>query len=1095
MVDFTENFNQYSTSKLPTFRDKFNNSTQILADLQWVSADTSKNRVNIGTEVLDLNIIRDNTNDSIVHDLGSTISDSNWVLRFKLAIDTLNLTALQTQGFFGLFSGDQTAGEETQQNAIGVVLTALTGTLTYRLFSIENDFINQGSSTIFTHALAVETVYVEIKRNSETTYEVNLYSDAKFTTLIESQQGISTRGTIDLRYIGMKNNASMTVGSSILGSMDDVEFWGGGKIIFQDDFATSANWVQTGTGVSITGGVISGWGADGTDRRLTHDLGKPLSDDNWKVEFDYQFTASNVPAHAPLIISDINQDIDAGTFDNDFIGVVHGTTVNELKIVAGDFDDLGGGGIGSTGIPIVTSTPYFPRLERLSATETRLSVFSDSARTTQIAGSPVTLTIPSTIDALQFIHSQNLSGGGVGRTLTGTLDNLVVSEEQIGIQEGTVTFEDNFTQKPVTFTDDFSTPANFTTFGTDVAIAGGVLSATDDSDGTNHTAIHVLPTPLSDTNWVMRFKITPTVLTAITSPPFESVIHIGAFDADHLVGTVTPQDMIAFTLREGVGGSFWDLRDTDGAPPNITAPDTSSIDTPMVGVPRFVELSRTSATTYQAKLYLDPAYTDVIDTITGTCSPTTDVMPFVGVKTNMNVDATAVASCDIDDLQVWNGTSTITDWISNDDTRLHINTTNGVLKVQPDFTTLNRTSMVHDLGVGNVDDNNWTLRLKANVLAPVTQGASANNVNIYFGLADTDETFADNTAGQNAIALRATLDVGSNTYTGISADNQNLNGAGADFVFATGISVETIFWELKRTSLTTYEAIRFSDAEYTQVVERLSGTCEAGIIGLRYIKFWQSSLGSTDHRQQVEFDDIEFYNGVSVARTPVEEVKDFEDDFFADNWADAGTQNQVNTSTRVLDFDFDRVITTIHKTVFDLGVGNVSDSKWTLRWKQTNDNVVGNAGIGTLGYIGIMDSDQNFSPFGAQDFIGIECFINNISNACRLKDVTGQSLAFSSGVYTFTDPIAVNIRYWEIKRLSPTTVIANIFSDSDYSNLIETSGVKTISVNVVGLRYIAVANNNQATSLSSHDGTIDDVQFWNGQSALDHENKWRKIDI
>jgi len=469
MVDFTENFNQYSTSKLPTFRDKFNNSTQILADLQWVSADTSKNRVNIGTEVLDLNIIRDNTNDSIVHDLVSTVSDSNWVLRFKLTIDTLNLTAFQTQGFFGLFNGDETAGEETVQSAIGVILTAITGTLTYRLFTSEESIITGGASTIFTHALAVETLFVEIKRNSKTSYEVNLYSDAEYSTLIESQQGICSAGTIGLRYIGMKNNASMTVGSSILGSMDDVEFWGGGKQIFQDDFSTSANWVQTGTGVSITGGVISGWGADGIDRRLTHDLGTPLSDNNWKVEFDYMFTASNLPAHAPIVLSDINQDIDSGTADNDFIGVIHGTNVDQLVIAFGDFADFGAG-TQSTGIPIVTSTQYFPRLERLSPTLVRLSVFSDSARTTQIASSPVSIAIPSTVDALQFIHSQNASGGGGTRTLTGTLDNLVVSEEQIGIQEGAITFQDNFIQKPVTFTDDFSTPVNFTTFGTDIAI-------------------------------------------------------------------------------------------------------------------------------------------------------------------------------------------------------------------------------------------------------------------------------------------------------------------------------------------------------------------------------------------------------------------------------------------------------------------------------------------------------------------------------------------------------------------------------------------------------------------------------------------------
>ncbi len=209
----------------------------------------------------------------------------------------------------------------------------------------------------------------------------------------------------------------------------------------------------------------------------------------------------------------------------------------------------------------------------------------------------------------------------------------------------------------------------------------------------------------------------------------------------------------------------------------------------------------------------------------------------------------------------------------------------------------------------------------------------------------------------------------------------------------------------------------------------------------------------------------------------------FEDDFVTDTWDDAGTQNQVNTGTQVLDFDFDRVITTIHKTVKDLT--STSDTSWTLRWKQTNDNVVGNVGISTLGYIGMMDSDQNFSPFGAQDFIGIECFVADGVASCRLKGVNGQSLAFSSGVYTFTEPIAVNTRFWEIKRLSSTEIVASVYSDADFTNLIETSGTQTISPNIIGLQYIGVANNNQATSLSVHDGTIDDVQFFDGDSDRD----------
>jgi hypothetical protein len=139
------------------------------------------------------------------------------------------------------------------------------------------------------------------------------------------------------------------------------------------------------------------------------------------------FTASNNPSHKPFVISDLNQDIHAGT-GNDAIGMQHGTTVNEVKIFSVNNGDAGVDQVFSTGIPVSTSTQYYVRLERLSSTETRLSVFSDATFSTHIASSPVTLTVPSTIDGLRYVHSQNSSDGGAGRTLTGTLDNLSIQE-------------------------------------------------------------------------------------------------------------------------------------------------------------------------------------------------------------------------------------------------------------------------------------------------------------------------------------------------------------------------------------------------------------------------------------------------------------------------------------------------------------------------------------------------------------------------------------------------------------------------------------------------------------------------------------------
>ena len=183
--------------------------------------------------------------------------------------------------------------------------------------------------------------------------------------------------------------------------------------------------------------------------------------DGWTAEFDYRFTASNLPSHGILIFHDVDQDIDTVGI-NDAIGVFHGLPSSDsLKIHGIDDEQLGGVGIGSSsGISISSSTTYFPRFERVNSTFTELSIFSDSARTTQIAGSPVSLTIPATVEGLRFVSSQTFSEAGGVRTLTGTLDNLNITE----------------TDGSFTFIEDFSSAVNWTQTNTGVTITGGEIS-------------------------------------------------------------------------------------------------------------------------------------------------------------------------------------------------------------------------------------------------------------------------------------------------------------------------------------------------------------------------------------------------------------------------------------------------------------------------------------------------------------------------------------------------------------------------------------------------------------------------------------------
>jgi len=598
----------------------------------------------------------------------------------------------------------------------------------------------------------------------------------------------------------------------------------------------------------------------------------------------------------------------------------------------------------------------------------------------------------------------------------------------------------------------------------------------------------------------VRFKITPTVLTAITSAPFEAVLHIGAFDADHLVGTATPQDMIAFTLREGVGGSFWDLRDTDGAPPNITAPDASSIDIPSVGMPRFVELSRTSATTYQAKIYLDSAYSDLIDIITGTCSPTTDVMPFVGVKTNMNVDATAVASCDIDDLQVWNGTSTLTDWESRVKEGV-INITNRRI----DWTMIRNgvdNRVVHDLqkSIGqNADDSNWTLRFRYHINAGGVQ-ATVSGANQQVLLQDTD---VGQTASNDVIgwSMQNTAGIFGRQFVLLGRESGASSGftSSPNAIIPFGGDVD-LFVEIIRTSPTTVTANVYTDSAFTELFNTLSITTSSANIGLRYIVCSAGDQVDTWDGTETGFiDNIEFYNGVSQAKAPVIELKDFEDRFWEDNWADTGTQHAVNTATQVIDWDSE-TDGGVSQTTFDLETifaNGVNPTKWGLRFKFTFGGTITVGGAISQFAVYLTSAVSGTSSESAQDHAtwkvqgnpGAPTFSGMIDDATQI--FTGSSVQLGTNLVP-----AGGTGYGEMVRNGDLWTWA-VYSDSDFTQLLgnkvsrDDTGISTVS----GLRFLKVGRRDVGASVFSFNGTVDDIQFWNGDNPTEHGTKWVEVNL
>lgn len=214
--DFTEDFSTYT------------NQTE--ADTAWVPQDISTAQVDITNDVLGVIQVSDTSNDANIFSNGLSPDSSEWVLRWKLVISSITFTAGGTcEGFFGWSAGGTTGGSSNQKS-IGVQMRFGTdiGDSEFRANlsnSINPIFPPQPGGNMNTPP-DVGTYYFEMIRTGPLGMDVNIYSDANFTDLIEHI-------TFSLGFfgstpsgLGYKNNQLTNTGS-IDYTIDDIQFWNG----------------------------------------------------------------------------------------------------------------------------------------------------------------------------------------------------------------------------------------------------------------------------------------------------------------------------------------------------------------------------------------------------------------------------------------------------------------------------------------------------------------------------------------------------------------------------------------------------------------------------------------------------------------------------------------------------------------------------------------------------------------------------------------------------------------------------------------------------------------------------------------------------
>jgi hypothetical protein len=904
---------------------------------------------------------------------------------------------------------------------------------------------------------------------------------------------------------------------------------------FRDNFnyptqvSADANWDLEGTRVRVNAGTEV-TDIDCTKEGVLHqtafDLGAGVSNEKWVLRFDCEILTTSVPTTNDFSIlvniSDSDETVgvlsaqDTITWEHNVQG---GTGVDRMLLRWSDgvgiLPGTGNNFFVTTGAPTTGSGKFYIEIKRLSATTCIINHYSDASFTTLVDTTGVQI-IPSAIRNLRYIRVSTRDDVTSAGAQTAQIDKV---EFWNGGQQGDVTFEDGFKQKTVTFDDDFSSYADQTEADASWAIVGTTIRANPTTDvmdwdfdkvgGNRASAFDLGAGTVSDTQWTLRWKQTYDTVGDTSSSA--NIGNVGLYDSDETRASSQTQDFVTFKFFKGTNTTttnFIGLQSGDGIILNDGAGDSAfaTQKNPVGGTTLYFELKRTSATTYEGNIYSDANYSVLVDTLQETVSATATGLRYIKIQ---NDDRVAVGGGSfngtMDDIQFWNGDSTLIRWLGatgNDvgldtvDKRINFDIPSGVQR--DELITFDLQSI---LDGSNASEDNWTLRFKI-ITDSITQGVSEQSSSLFVGL--DDGLLPANTLGHDFITFGVIIDQGgaspqfgavSTLRTGDNAQyfGGAIGGSNFPIMWATG----TLYVEVKRLSPILAECTLYSDAGFTEVFSTPQQVTIASTLdNLRYIRITtDSSAVANDNPWDGSIDDVEFYDGVSVSKTPVFETKDDDDTFITDNYTNiSGTKVGVNTTTQVIDWTSSVAVLYNEGEFNDVFGGVIDTDNWALRFKlDVIASSIGADGTANSLFVGFSD-DNTGTAEAVQDYVGLQIFRQATGNtgAFRLMGSDGIAPNLTGGTDTTLIPI-VGTYYVETRRTG-TTISLRIYSDPDFTQLLE-SVSEALEVGVTGLRYLKVlVSNRDGSGDHTFDGTIDDMQFWNQQNAVDHENKWLRVD-
>ena len=174
--------------------------------------------------------------------------------------------------------------------------------------------------------------------------------------------------------------------------------------------------------------------------------------------------------------------------------------------------------------------------------------------------------------------------------------------------------------------------------------------------GNDQSAFNLTSSNISDTTWVLRFKVDTTALTQPTNGDITTFV--GLSDSDETVSSTAAQDFIGIRFHVIFPSTLnYEIVDTDGAGVYFQATD-GIFGHPLQVEIVYIEIIRTSATSYTVELFSDAGYSVSIEQLVGTVSATTDGLDFLKIMDGDNSgNPTGIITQTVDDIEFRNGTT------------------------------------------------------------------------------------------------------------------------------------------------------------------------------------------------------------------------------------------------------------------------------------------------------------------------------------------------------------------------------------------------------------------------------------------------------